>query len=318
MNNKDLRPTSFKDFIGQTKLTKTLQIMIESAKNQNKVLDHILFYGMPGMGKTTLATVIANSLDTRIHYVQGSNIEKKADLISILSVINENDIVFIDEIHSVNKNVVEFLYSAMEDFVFDLIIGVDGNARAMRMKLKPFTLIGATTKLSEISQPLIDRFGYVARLVNYTNEDIFKILKISAKKMNLEIEDELLKYIASYSRSTPRLSNHLLNRVNDFAIANKTFISKPLIKKTFKYLDLYQFGLTKDHIEYLQVLKEGFEEKCVSLDVICGLLLHTKESIVNEIEPPLLLLKLIEKTSRGRRISSLGIDYLIRQKIKDI
>ncbi|MFV8401423.1 Holliday junction branch migration DNA helicase RuvB [Mycoplasma sp. 005V] len=316
MTYLDLRPSKFSEFIGQHKLVKTLQAMMRSAKIQNKILDHILLYGSPGMGKTTLATLIAKENGSRIHYIQGANIEKKADLISVLSVINEGDVVFIDEIHSINKNVIEFLYGAMEDFVFDLIVGADGNSRAIRMKIKPFTLIGATTKLNEISQPLKDRFGFVGRIVNYTADDIFKILTISKNKLTIDVNDEILKIVASYSRSTPRLANHLLERINDFALAhNKGVINKRIVKKTFKYLDLYEFGLTKDHIEYLEVLKEGFEEKYVALDTITGLLLHTKESIVNEIEPPLLLLKLIEKSSKGRRITSEGIDYLIRQNL---
>ncbi|MHA3795936.1 Holliday junction branch migration DNA helicase RuvB [Mycoplasma sp. HF14] len=316
MNYLDLRPNKFSEFIGQNKLVKTLQAMMRSAQIQNKILDHILLYGSPGMGKTTLATLIAKENKSRIHFIQGANIEKKSDLISVLSVINEGDIVFIDEIHSINKNVIEFLYGAMEDFVFDLIVGAEGNSRAIRMKIKPFTLIGATTKLNEISQPLKDRFGFVGRIVNYTPEDIFKILTITRQKLSIDVSDEILKLVTSYSRRIPRLANHLLERVNDFALAhNKGIINKRIVKKTFKYLDLYEYGLTKDHIEYLEVLKEGFEEKYVALDTITGLLLHTKDSIVNEIEPPLLLLKLVEKSSKGRRITSEGIDYLIRQKL---
>ncbi|SJZ45115.1 Holliday junction branch migration DNA helicase RuvB [Mycoplasmopsis verecunda] len=316
MNYLDLRPNKFNEFIGQHKLVKTLQAMMRSAKIQNKVLDHILLYGAPGMGKTTLASLIAKENQSRIHYIQGANIEKKSDLISVLSIINENDVIFIDEIHSINKNVVELLYSAMEDFVFDLIIGVDGNSRAIRMHIKPFTLIAATTKLNELTQPLKDRFGFIGRIVNYTNEDIFKILNISRNKLNIDVNDEILNIIASYSRSTPRLANHLLERVNDFSLAhNDGKITQRIVKKTFKYLDLYEYGLTKDHIEYLEILKDGFEEKYVSLDTISGLVMHNKETIVNEIEPSLLLYRLVEKTSKGRRITSEGIDYLIRQNL---
>ncbi|QGZ97841.1 Holliday junction branch migration DNA helicase RuvB [Mycoplasma sp. NEAQ87857] len=310
------RPQNFHNFIGQKKLVLTLQAMIKSSIHRKVVLPHILLYGPPGMGKTTLATIIANESKQQIHYVQGSNIEKKADIINILSVINENDIVFIDEIHSINKNIVEFLYNAMEDFVFDLIIGVDGNSRAMRMKIKPFTLIGATTKLSEITQPLKDRFGYIGRLNSYSTEDIIKILINSAKVLKIPIENDYFNLIASYSRATPRLANHLLSRIYDFAISlNDSIINNKIIHKTFKLLDLYEYGLNKDHLEYLNILK-GFKQKCVSLDTICGLISHTKETITNEIEPILLYLGLIQKNSRGRKINQNGIDYLSRQKYK--
>ncbi|EIE42224.1 Holliday junction DNA helicase RuvB [Mycoplasmopsis canis UFG4] len=312
----ELRPKSFDDFVGQKNLIKTLQALIKSSKLQHKVLPHILFYGSPGMGKTTLVSLIGNEVKCQIHFIQGANIEKKSDLINVLSVINEGDIVFIDEIHSINKNVIEFLYSAMEDFVFDLIIGVEGNSRPMRMKIKKFTLIGATTKINEITQPLKDRFGYIGRLVNYEKEEVCKIIKISAKKLNIDINNDNIDRIASYSRKTPRIANNLLQRVNDFALSlNNGEINSKIINKTFKYLGLYEFGLTKDHIEYLEILKENFYEKYASLLTISGLIKTDKENIILEIEPILLFYNLIEKNSRGRRITTKGIDYILRQKI---
>ncbi|RIV16761.1 Holliday junction branch migration DNA helicase RuvB [Mycoplasmopsis gallopavonis] len=314
MSKINLRPQSFCDFIGQSRLIQTLKAMIASSKIKNKPLAHILFYGSPGMGKTTLATIIAHELNQKIHYVQGANIEKKADILSILSLLNEGDILFIDEIHSVNKLVIEFLYSAMEEFVFDLIIGKEGNSRAVRMKVKPFTLIGATTKINELTQPFKDRFGYIARLTNYCEKDILKILKISAKKMQIQIDQNFQKQIASYSRYTPRVANHLLERVYDFALAeNQGIINEKIIKKTFKSLDLYQFGLTKDHIEYLNILNDGFNRSYVSLDTIIGLTAHNKDTLINEIEPILLYHKFIDKNSRGRKITKLGVEYLKSQ-----
>ncbi|WP_036452209.1 Holliday junction branch migration DNA helicase RuvB [Mycoplasma buteonis] len=316
MASKNLRPQSFKDFIGQEKLIITLKAMIKSSQVTKKPVPHILLYGSPGTGKTTLATIIANETGNKIHYVQGSNIEKKADLINILSVISENDIVFIDEIHSVNKNVIEMLYVAMEEFVFDLIIGVEENARAMRMKLKPFTLIGATTKINLIAQPLKDRFGYLARIGNYSDKDIEKILMLSAKRLNITLLDEDRKYIASYSRYIPRLANNLLERVNDFAIwQNNGQINQKVINKTFKSMELYPYGLTKDHLEYLEILYKGFNYKYASLDTISGLVLHTKETIINEIEPILLFLNFIDKSSRGRKITKKGIEYLQKPRL---
>ncbi|TDV23264.1 Holliday junction DNA helicase subunit RuvB [Mycoplasmopsis mustelae] len=316
MEKLELRPQNFNDFIGQIHLKSTLQTIIESAKKQNKVLPHILFYGSPGMGKTTLASIIANEYQSNIHFVQGANIEKKSDLISMLSVINEGDILFIDEIHSVNKNVIEFLYNAMEDFVFDLIIGVEGNSRSMRMKIKPFTLIAATTKINEIIQPLKDRFGYIGRIIGYTQDDIIKILKNTCKKMQIGVETKILEQLTEYSRLTPRIANHIIQRVYDFAIShNSGVIDRKIVKKTLRSLEIYKYGLTNEHIQYLEILKDGFDQNSVSLNTISGLTIREKGDIVSEIEPILLYLNLIEKSSRGRRITSKGIDYLISQKL---
>ncbi|QKT05301.1 Holliday junction branch migration DNA helicase RuvB [Mycoplasma sp. OR1901] len=313
MQIKELRPNNFEDFIGQKNLKKTLEAMIQSSIKQNALLSHILLYGPPGMGKTTLASIIAQKTNKKIHFIQGANLEKKSDIINVLSVINAGDIVFIDEIHSINKSIIEFLYNAMEDFVFDLIIGVDGNSKVIRMKVKPFTLIGATTKLNDIPQPFKDRFGYIGRLVNYNNEDIFKILFKTANRLKIDIEDKLLNEVAEYSRGTPRIANHLIQRINDFAITmNEGKITLKIIKKALKHLELYKFGLTKEHIIYLNILRDGFDEKPVSLNTISSLLSHEKDDILNEIEPILLYLKLIKKNSRGRQITSEGIDYLIK------
>ncbi|VEU70984.1 Holliday junction branch migration DNA helicase RuvB [Mycoplasmopsis glycophila] len=312
--HNNLRPLKFEDFIGQDKLIKTLKAMITSSQIKKCVLSHILFYAPPGMGKTTLATIIANETDKKIHYIQGANLEKKADIINMLSIIQDGDIVFVDEIHSINRNIIEFLYSAIEDFVFDLIIGAEGNSRALRMKIKPFTLIGATTKINEIPQPFKDRFGYIARLVPYNEKDILKIIKHSTKKMNLKIPLEIQKFIANYARLTPRIANHLLERISDFAIAeNNGKIDLNIVQKTFKNLDLYQFGLTKDHVEYLEILKNIGHNRSLSLDTITGISIHNKETILNEIEPILIYLKFIEKNSRGRKISDKGINYLLEQ-----
>ncbi|MBN4084534.1 MULTISPECIES: Holliday junction branch migration DNA helicase RuvB [unclassified Mycoplasma] len=313
MKIRELRPNNFNDFIGQNNLKKTLDAMVESSTKQNIPLPHVLLYGPPGMGKTTLASIIATKMNKKIHFIQGANLEKKSDIINVLSVINSGDIVFIDEIHSINKSIVEFLYNAMEDFVFDLIIGVDGNSKAIRMKVKPFTLIGATTKLNYIPQPFKDRFGYIGRLVNYNNDDIFKILRKTSKKLNIVVDDILLKEIAEYSRGTPRIANHLIQRINDFAITiNNGQINIKIVKKALKHLELYKYGLTKEHIHYLNILRDGFDEKPVSLNTISSLLSHEKQDILNEIEPILLYLKLIKKNSRGRQITSEGIDYLIK------
>nr|WP_318031545.1 AAA family ATPase [Mycoplasmopsis bovis] len=205
MNQLLLRPTSFKEFIGQKKLIVTVKAMIDGSLYRNEVLDHILFYGPPGTGKTTLASLIGNELNKKVHYLQGALLEKKSDVLSVFANVNENDIVFIDEIHSINKSVEEIIYNAMEDFKIDIIIGPEGNSKVMRMNLKPFTLIGATTKLNLLSQPFKDRFGLLARLSQYSNEEIVKILQNSKKKLKVETDNEVLMLLAKYSRNTLEL-----------------------------------------------------------------------------------------------------------------
>ncbi|EFF41441.1 Holliday junction branch migration DNA helicase RuvB [Mycoplasmopsis alligatoris] len=309
----DLRPSTFNEFIGQAKLKETIKAMIVSARVQNKSLDHILLYGPPGTGKTSLAGIIASAQKSFIHYVQASNIEKKSDLISIFSTLNQGDILFIDEVHSLNKMIEELLYNAMEDFVFDVIIGTEDNAKTMRMKIKPFTLIAATTKINNISQPLKDRFGLVGKMHNYEDSELVKILKNSASILKLDLGQSEAEYIVSFSRQTPRIANNLLKRVNDFKIAkNKEIIDLKIIQKTFDNLELYEFGLGKDHVEYIQLLKDSFDEKWASLDTISSLLNTNKENLLNDIEPILLFYRLIKKSSRGRQITNEGINYALK------
>lgn len=307
-----LRPNNFEEFVGQEKIIYTLKTMINGAKFRNETLDHIIFSGPPGTGKTTLANIIANEVGSKVHYLQGSLLEKKSDILSVFANINDNDIIFIDEIHSINKSVEELIYNAMEDFKVDIILGVEGNSKVMRMNLSHFTLIGATTKINVLSQPFRDRFGLISNLGKYKEEDIIKILKNNKEKMNVEIDEESLKLLSSYSRYTPRIANHLLKRAFDFSLKdNSKKITKKTVLETFKHLELYKDGLNKEHIDYLNLLNESFNEKWVSVDAICGILNTNKERIINEIEPHLLYLKLVEKSSRGRRITSKGIDYLI-------
>ncbi|MBZ4212825.1 Holliday junction branch migration DNA helicase RuvB [Mycoplasma sp. U97] len=315
MNQLLLRPSSFNEFIGQDKLLITLKTMIEGSKYRKETLDHILFYGPPGTGKTTLASIIGNELKKKVHYLQGSLLEKKSDVLSVFANINEQDIVFIDEIHSVNKNVEEIIYNAMEDFKIDLIIGPEGNSKVMRMSIKPFTLVGATTKINLLSQPFKDRFGFLARLSQYDNNQIVKILEKSSLKMNISSDNGVLNLISEYSRGTPRIANHLLKRSYDFAIKNN---SKKIriedVKNAFKHLELYNLGLNKEHIEYLSLLKESFYNKFISIDSLSGILSINKENLINDIEPHLLFLQLIEKSPRGRKITTKGVDYLLKNK----
>lgn len=307
-----LRPNNFNEFVGQPKLKTTLQTMISGAKHRNEPLDHILFYGPPGTGKTSLATILGNELDVKVHYLQGALLEKKADILSVFTQINTGDIVFIDEIHSINKNVEELLYSAMEDYKIDIIIGPEGNTKVMRMALKPFTLIGATTKVNLLSQPLRDRFGFQGRLNPYTENDIVEIIMRAKSNLNIIGQKEVWGLVAKYSKATPRVAIHLIKRIFDFSInKNETIISKETVLETFKHLELFELGLNREHLEYLRVLCDTFGDKVASLDLLSGILNYQKENIIYEIEPLLLYFKLVEKSPRGRKITSRGINYLL-------
>ncbi len=311
-NQISLRPNNFNLFVGQKKIIDTIKVCIESAKKQNRTLDHIIFYGPPGRGKTTLANIIANYSNRKINYVQGALIEKKSDILSIFTSIQENDIIFIDEIHSMNNNLEELIYSAMEDNIIDIQIGPEGEKRILRMKIKPFTLIAATTDYAKISQPIRDRFGLIFKLSNYSEEELAKIIVQTSNNLGYKIPKEQAIFLASYAQGTPRIANRLIKRVIDFLnYYNKDIIDNKIIKMTLKSLSIYKDGLTDIHIEYLKVLLEVFDQKFVSLNVLISVLNERKNIIINEIEPLLLSKKFIKKTSKGRMITYLGVNYLL-------
>lgn len=311
MKKELLRPESFNSFIGQNKLIKTLQVLIKSSKKQSKMLDHILLSGPPGLGKTTLATIIGKEFKSNIKYVQGSLIEKKSDLLSIFCSIQKNEVIFIDEIHSINKNVEELLFPIMEDNVIDILYGVNGEQKVIRMELPQFTLIGATTKFNMISKLLRDRFGFIGHLENYNIKNINDILKISSSKINLKIDDKNINFIAQHSLNIPRNANNILKRVKDFVIyKNKEQATKSIITETFRNLGIFLYGLDYQQINYLNILKNHFESSFVSLDTLVNLIGTNKINITENIEPLLLTLGLIKKSSQGRKISTYGIEYL--------
>ncbi|WP_330463600.1 Holliday junction branch migration DNA helicase RuvB [Metamycoplasma gateae] len=308
---QEFRVKTFDNFIGQSKITSTLKVMINSANKQNKPIDHILFYGPPGLGKTTLAQIIANEIKTNIIYVQGPLIQKKSDLLTLFSSLKENDILFIDEIHGISKNIEELLYSAIEDYVIDLPIGVEGDMKIMRLNLNKFSLIGATTKFNLISNPLKDRFGYIGKLVPYNIEEIKKIISNSANRNKIRINEDAINEIAKNCRFTPRIANNLLKRVYDFSIFNnKELIDINLVFEAFNYLEVYPGGLNVFQIEYLKILKNTFKNKSASLATISSILKDDKSTIINELEPTLIIKKFIEKTARGRKITEEGEQYL--------
>jgi Holliday junction DNA helicase RuvB len=318
MNNtkKSLRPHSFNGFIGQKKLVQTLKVIIKSSEEQKSYPDHMLFYGAPGLGKTTLAEIIAIYSNRNIVFVQGSLLVVRSDILAIFANVSEGDIIFIDEIHSINKNLEELIYSALEDSVIDISIGPEGDKKIVRMKIQPFTLIGATTNISKISQPIKDRFGILSKLEKYKEAELSQIIINSSKLLKCSITKEQSSKIASYSNGTPRIANRLLKRIIDFAyFYNEGVITDKIITKTFSYLSLFKHGLNALHIEYLNILSDVFNMKATSLDAIASILNESKEVIINDIESSLLSLKLISKTSRGRKMTQDGYKYLLTYNI---
>ncbi|MGL4252297.1 MAG: Holliday junction branch migration DNA helicase RuvB [Metamycoplasmataceae bacterium] len=318
MNNtrKSLRPRKFDDFIGQKKLVQTLKVIIKSSQSQKKLPDHMLFYGPPGLGKTTLAELISLYSKRSIIFVQGSLLFVRADILAIFANINEGDIIFVDEFHSINKGLEELMYSALEDSVIDISIGPEGDKKIVRMKLPSFTLIAATTNISKISQPIRDRFGLISKLEKYNQDELSKIISNSSVLLNCQISKEQAKMIANYSNGTPRIANRLLKRIIDFAyFYNEGLITDNIVFKTFKYLSLFRYGLNNLHIEYMKILEEIFELKAASLDSIISIINESKDVIINDIESVLLSLKLISKTSKGRKLTNEGYKYLLTYNI---
>ncbi len=308
---KSLRPENFTEFIGQERLVHTLKIMIESSKKRKVMCDHILLHGKPGIGKTSLAMLIAKEMETNIKFAQGSLMEKKADILSLFATIQKNDVIFIDEIHSINKQIEELIYSAMEDGVIDIPIGIDGESKIVRMKLPPFTLIGATTKYNRISLPLRERFGLIGKLIDYDEKELVSIINITSKKLKIKSTKEAKTIVSSYSNSIPRTANNLIKRCRDFALSdNKKIIDKDIVYETFKFIGLYKYGLNDMHIEYIKVLGNIFNGKWTSLDAISGVISDSKENIEQDIEPILLKKGLLVKSSRGRMLTNKGIHYL--------
>lgn len=284
--------------------------MIGASQIRNSPLPHILLHGRAGTGKTTLASLIANEANLEIKYTQGSMFEKKSDLLNIFTNLPENCILFIDEIHSINKSVEELLYTLMEDFAIDVVLGVEQNSKIVRMKVRPFTLIGATTLLQAISKPLKDRFGYISRIKPYTVFHIEQILENSAKKLNILIDNYSCKLIASNSKNTPRIANHLLQRVSDFSVYNDEIINVHLTVKALENLGIYEYGLDEDQIQYLKVFNNRFKNQNLSIDLISGIMNMNKDLLINEIEPLLIEQKLIQKSSFGRKLTLKGKEYL--------
>lgn len=296
-----LRPRKMDDYIGQEKIKKTLEVYIKAAKKRNDTLDHVLLYGPPGLGKTTLSHIIANELGSQLKITSGPAIEHAADLAAIVTNLNKGDVLFIDEIHRLNKSVEEILYPAMEDFALDFVVGKGPSAKNMRLKIQPFTLIGATTRAGMLTGPLRDRFGVICRLELYTVEELEEIITRSAKILNIKLDDDACLEIAKRSRGTPRLANRLLKRVRDFAeVIGEGVITKNIADKSLDLMEIDELGLDFVDRRILEGIIKKFNGGPVGLDTLSAATGEDNATIEDVYEPYLLQLGFIARTPRGR------------------
>lgn len=299
--DKSIRPTNFDEYIGQTEVKENVKVFVKASLLRDKTLDHVLLYGPPGLGKTTLAHIIANELDVNIKTANGPTIEKTGDLAAILSSLEPRDVLFIDEIHRMPRYIEEVLYSAMEDYQLDIIIGNEGQTRNIKIDLPPFTLIGATTRAGDLSSPLRDRFGITCKLEYYTDEELELILKRSSGVLDINITNEAAKIIAKRSRKTPRIANRLLKRVADFALVDGDGeINKEVTLKALKRLGVDSTGLDKVDMEYLNSIITKFNGGPVGIDSIASTIGEESTNIEDVIEPFLLQEGYLKRTARGR------------------
>ena len=306
-----LRPQCLAEYIGQEKIKSTLKIFIDAAKNRGEALDHVLFYGPPGLGKTTLCGIIANEMGVNLKITAGPAIEKPGDMAAILNNLQEGDVLFIDEIHRLNRQVEELLYPAMEDFAIDIVIGKGATAKSIRLELPKFTLVGATTRAGMLTAPLRDRFGVVNRLEFYTVEELTQIIIRSAKVLQVEIDADGARELARRSRGTPRLANRLLKRVRDFAqVKYDGVITEAVANYALDLLDVDKFGLDHNDRNLLLTIIEKFQGGPVGLDTLAAAVGEDAGTIEDVYEPYLLKNGFIQRTPKGRIVTERAYEHL--------
>lgn len=304
MMERSIRPKTFADYVGQSNVTDNLKIYIEACKQRGDTLDHVLFSGPPGLGKTTLAGIIANEMGVEFRITSGPAIGRAGDLAAILSNLNEGDVLFIDEIHRLNRSVEEILYSAMEDFAIDIVTGKGPMANSLRLSLPHFTLIGATTRAGSLSAPLRDRFGINAKFEMYTRDELKEILRRTANILNVQIDEESLALLAGRSRGTPRIANRLLKRVRDFSqVKGNGIIDVDIVNSTLSALSIDEYGLEDLDRKILELIAVKFHGGPVGIDTIAASLGEERVTIEDVYEPYLLQLGLLLRTPKGRIIS---------------
>ena len=306
-----IRPESISEYIGQTDVKENIQVFVSAAKMRDEPLDHVLLYGPPGLGKTTLAFIIAHELGTNIKTASGPSIEKSGDLAAILSSLEPGDVLFIDEIHRMSRYIEEILYPAMEDFSLDIIVGSEGNSRNIKIDLPPFTLVGATTRAGDLSAPLRDRFGIISKLQFYTIEELKEIIKRTARVLSVEITDDAAYELATRSRGTPRIANRLFKRVRDFALVKGNgVIDIDITNEALNRLKVDKIGLDNTDHELLLAIINKYNGGPVGIEAISSTIGEEVTTIEDVIEPYLLQMGLLKRTARGRVVTDKAYEVL--------